>query len=84
MKSIKVGDRVILIEAPDLPSKQAPIWNSVYSCVGTVMGLGSLISIGWDNGIDSSFYLRRLKLYKEINNKKDPNLAFRLKKMGVK
>lgn len=89
MKSVELGDRVILTQASSAASKDIPLWGSKYGCVGTATfsagGLRSHVLVDWDNGHSSAFYLYKLELYnKNEKGIEDPNLAFKLKRMGLR
>jgi len=82
MRDFKEGDRVILTQAITTPSPTIPLQGSEYECVGTTVGrVGKgCIRIQWDNGHESSFFMHKLKLYKESVSKDDPNRIFLHKK----
>jgi len=81
MGDFKKDDRVILTQAASDPSSAIPLWGSEYACVGTVIKSGKVHTrIQWDNGRESSFYVYKLKLYKESVSKDDPNRIFLHKK----
>ena len=86
MKSVRKGDRVILIKANSSPSSEIPLWGSKYGCVGTATKSASKsshgVKINWDNGKSTTFYIYKLELYDEQSASKDPNLAFLYRKMG--
>lgn len=85
------GDRVILPTGIDPPSPVNPYQGTEFACGGRIIEtwVGSfskqlMVVILWDNGTSTTTYSERVEYENKELNHKDPNLAFLLKKMGVK
>ena len=85
------GDRVILPTGNEPPSPINPYQGTEFACGGRIIEtwVGSfseelMAVVLWDNGMSITVYAEQLEYENKELNHKDPNLAFRLKKMGVK